>query len=136
VISMLDVMANEDAEARGRVTIRPWRVAPLVDTTSPEEVRGAVADLSSVWGGMLMPIFDKNAPVDELERLGAVFGVDSLYADVVDGPLGELLRRPGWAWRGGGQWGPFSASEDGFLSRVQELCLRRTGYGIHQVRTR
>jgi len=54
-----------------------------------------------------MPIFDKNTGLEELERLGEMFDVDSMYADITEGPLGEFLRKPGWSWRGGGSWGPF-----------------------------
>lgn len=92
--------------------IRPWRVGVLVDTTSPAEVRDAIANLSSVWGGRSMPIFDKDTPTAELEKLGEMFGVDSLYADVAEGPLAEFLRKPGWVWQGRAQWGPFGREED------------------------
>lgn len=97
--------------------IRPWRVGLLVDTTDARAVRGAIADLSSVWGGASMPIFDVNAPIEDLERLGRTFDVDSLYAAVEDGPLGEFLRRPGWAWRGRGPWGPFGSEEGGWFRK-------------------
>jgi len=74
-------MALDTAEARGRVTIRPWRVGFVIDTSSPTQVRAAIANLSSVWGGVSMPIFDRNTPVAELEDAGRVFDVDALYAD-------------------------------------------------------
>ncbi|GLX93544.1 hypothetical protein Hesp01_14940 [Herbidospora sp. NBRC 101105] len=92
--------------------IRPWRVGILVDTSSVEEVRDAIGNLSGVWGGRHMPIFDIGTPTDELERLGRQYDVDSLYADAHDGPVGDLLKKPGWMWRWGGSWGPF-AEEDG-----------------------
>ncbi|MEO3858287.1 hypothetical protein [Acrocarpospora sp. B8E8] len=104
-------MAQEMAEARGRAMIRPWRVGVLTDTSSVTEVRDVIGDLSCVWGGRYMPIFDVGAPTDELERLGRQYDVDSLYADAHDGPVGELLRKPGWMWRGGGSWGPFGEEE-------------------------
>lgn len=97
--------------------IRPWRVGLLVDTRDAGAVRGAIADLSSVWGGASMPIFDVNAPIEDLERVGRAFDVDSLYADVEDGPLSEFLRRPGWAWRGRGPWGPFGSEEGGWFRK-------------------
>lgn len=100
-------MAQETAEAQGRAVMRPWRVGLLVDTTSPEQVRAAIASLSGVWGGMYMPILDMGAPVDELRRHGRRFDVDSLYCDITDGPVAELLTKPGWGWRGRGPWGPF-----------------------------
>lgn len=105
------------AEARGRVTIRPWRVGQLVDTESAAEVREAIANLSSVWGGMFMPIFDIHRPIETLERLGELHDVDSLYADVEDGPLADFLRSPGWAWRGRGAWGPFGDDANGSLRK-------------------
>jgi len=95
--------------------LRPWRVGVLVDTSDAVQVRSAIADLSSVWGGASMPIFDVNTPLTDLEELGRLFDVDSLYADVSEGALGEFLSRPGWAWRGRGQWGPFASAEGGTI---------------------
>jgi hypothetical protein len=95
------------AEARGKVTVRPWRTGLLIDTKSRVEVREAIANLSSVWGGRSMPIFDKNTGIESLEKLGEMFDVDSMYAENAEGPLSEFLRKPGWGWRGGGPWGPF-----------------------------
>lgn len=92
--------------------IRPWRVGLLIDTRSQTEVRDAIASLSAVWGGRSMPIFDKNLATPELEELGESFGVDSLYADISEGPLADFLRKPGWAWQGRGPWGPFGSEED------------------------
>lgn len=101
------VMAREMAEARGRITIRPWRVAVLVDTSSAEALRGAIDSLSGVWGGIYMPILDVNAPQEDLERLGDQYDIDSLYAEDPRDELAELLQRPGWVWSGRGEWGPF-----------------------------
>lgn len=98
---------------RGRVTIRPWRVGVMVDTASAEAVREAIANLSGVWGGLYMPIFDIGTPIEEVEKLGRQHDVDSLYADVAVGELGDLLREPGWRWAGRGPWGPFG-EEHGF----------------------
>ena len=116
-------MALDTAEARGRVTIRPWRVGFVIDTSSPTQVRAAIANLSSVWGGVSMPIFDRNTPVAELEDAGRLFDVDALYADDADGPPAELLTKPGWAWRGRAQWGPFGSDEDGtFRTGLLRIC--------------
>ena len=106
-------MAQETAEIQGRTVIRPWRVGVLVDTTSPAQVRTAIANLSGVWGGVYMPILNVAAPVEELRLYGRRFDVDSLYSDIADGPISELLARPGWGWRGRGPWGPFG--EEGHL---------------------
>lgn len=111
--SSITVMAMETAEARGQVMIRPWRVGLLVDTKSPADVREAIANLSSVWGGVFMPIFDIRSSVEDLERLGSMYDVDSLYADVDEGPKADFLRLPGWAWRGRGEWGPFGDEANG-----------------------
>jgi hypothetical protein len=108
-------VAQETAEAQGRAVVRPWRVGVLVDTASPQHVRAAIANLSGVWGGRYMPIFDVATPVGELQRLGRRFDVDSLHGDVDDGPVGELLAKPGWGWRGRGPWGPFG--EEGHFRR-------------------
>lgn len=106
-------MAQELAELKAHVSMRPWRVGVLVDTTSVPAVRDVIADLSGVWGGIYMPIFDVNAPVDELERLGNLQDVDALYADTDEGSVGELLRKAGWSWGGRGPYGPFK-EEHGF----------------------
>lgn len=95
------------AEARGKVTVRPWRTGLLIDTRSGVEVREAIANLSSIWGGRSMPIFDKNTAIESLEKLGEMFDVDSMYVENAEGPLGKFLRKPGWGWRGGGVGGPF-----------------------------
>ncbi|MGK3955277.1 hypothetical protein ACLKOZ_03700 [Arthrobacter sp. R4] len=116
-------MRVDMAEARGKATIRPWRVGVLIDTGSRTEVREAIANLSSVWGGRSMPIFDKDTPVQRLEALGEMYDVDSLYADTTDGELDEFLRKPGWAWRGRGTWGPFGAlEEEGFRMGLLPLA--------------
>ncbi len=61
-------MSPDTAEARGRTMIRPWRVGVLADTASAPSIRQAIADLSSVWGGRYMPIFDIGAPIEDLKR--------------------------------------------------------------------
>lgn len=108
-------MSQETAEARGRVMMRPWRVGLLVDVMSIDEVRTAIARLSSVWGGIYMPILDVNASAGELDRLARQYDVDALVADVVDGPVDELLRTSGLNWPFRGPWGPFS--EEGPLRK-------------------
>lgn len=100
-------MRIDTAEARGRVRIRPWRVALLIDTSSRAEVRKAIMNLSSVWGGLSMPIFDKELSIAELKELGEQYDVDSVYVDDAEGPLLDFSREAGWAWRGSGPWGPF-----------------------------
>lgn len=106
-------MAQKTAELQGQAVVRPWRVGLLVDTTSPAQVRTAIANLSGVWGGMYMPMLDVAAPVEEVQRYGRRFDVDSLFGDIDAGPVAELLAKPGWGWRGRGPWGPFS-EEDHF----------------------
>lgn len=110
-------MAHEMAEARVRVTLRPWRVGLLVDTNSNAAVREAISNLSSVWGGVYMPILDAGAPVAEIEVVAGAFDVDSLYAESPEGPLDDLLKAPGWSWRGRGEHGPFGSALDGAFRR-------------------
>lgn len=110
-------MGVEMAEARGRVTIRPWRIGLVIDTSSPAEVRAAIADLSAVWGGMSMPILDQGWPIEDLKRAARAYDVDSLFARNAEGALEDLLTRPGWAWRGRGMWGPFGNDEDEFYRK-------------------
>lgn len=87
--------------------LRPWRVGLLVDTNSAAAVRAAIRDMSSVWGGYHMPIFDKNHSVEQLKHLGRLYNVDSLYAEEANNELREFLRSAGWTWGFGGPWGPF-----------------------------
>ena len=117
-------MTIEMAETRGKAMARPWRVGLLVDTQSPIEIREAIMNLSSVWGGRSMPMLDKNSSTTELEKLGEIFGVDSLYADITEGPLAKFLRTPGWVWQGRGRWGPFGSEDAAFhkgLLPIREL---------------
>lgn len=110
-------MANEMAEARVRVTLRPWRVGLLVDTYSHAAVREAIANFSSVWGGAYMPILDAGAPVAQIEAVAGAFDVDSLYSESAEGPLADFLKAPGWSWRGRGEHGPFGSALDGAYRR-------------------
>jgi hypothetical protein len=100
-------VAQETAEAHGRVSLRPWRVGLIVDKTCTKDVRAAIAKLSAFCGGRYMPIIDAGTPVDDLQRLGRQFDIDSLHGEVDDGPVAELLAKPGWGWRGRGSLGPF-----------------------------
>lgn len=104
-------MSHEMAEARGRVTLRPWRVGVLIDATSIDQVRKAIAQLSSVWGGRYMPILDLNSPIEELERLARAHDLDSVYTDVDDDTAVELVKRLDRTWRGRGPWGPFGEGD-------------------------
>lgn len=127
-------MATGEAEVRGRISIRPWRVGIIVDTSSSVQVRGAIADLSSVWGGYFMPILDISAPPEDLELQGAIFDVDSLYADVAEGLLADLLRKPGWNWIGAwrGRGSPFG-EEHGFRTGLLPLReIVQAGYDLVQ----
>ena len=54
-----------------------------------------------------MPIVDIRTPVNELKRIARQYDVDSLYTDLNDGPVGDLLQKPGLRWAGRGRWGPF-----------------------------
>lgn len=98
---------------RGRVSLRPWRVAPLVDLDSADEVLGAVRDLTKVWGGRFLPILDSNADLTTLRSSARMHDLDSLYAHLSSEELDEILRIPGYNWRGRGEWGPFSDTEIG-----------------------
>ncbi|SOC57767.1 hypothetical protein [Ornithinimicrobium cerasi] len=100
-------MAREMAELEGRVTLRPWRLGLLVDTSSATDVREAIAKLSSVWGGIWMPILDVRSSIQSIEATGELYDVDALYSEVTDGLVGELLRKPGWRWEGRASFGAF-----------------------------
>lgn len=99
-----------NALLRGRVTIRPWRVGLLVDVDNEAEVREAIAAMTSVWGGIYLPILDRNTSIPGLRRAAEEFDLDSLYAAEAEGDLEELLRLPGYRWNGRADWGPFSRS--------------------------
>ncbi len=96
---------------RGRVAIRPWRVGLLVDVDDEAQVRDAIAALTGVWGGIYLPILDRNASINELYRSAEVFDLDCLYGTDADGDLEKLLGLPGYRWNGRGPWGPFSPTK-------------------------
>jgi len=102
-------MVRESAEVRGQAMLRPFRVAKLIDTASVDEVRTAIGELSGVWGGMYIPLFDINRPFVDLEYLARIHDVDAIYLDGMEGELADQLRRSGWDWGGRGPWGPFAS---------------------------
>lgn len=101
----------EQASVQGRVSVRPWRLALLVDIDSRQEVNRAFRLLTSVWGGVYMPIFDVKWTPDEIRRRAEWLGVDSVYCEAPPDDLKDLTRAAGFAWRGSGQFGPFRVSE-------------------------
>lgn len=111
-------MARDAAEVRGRAKVRPYRVAQLIDTTSADEVRAAVANLTEAWGGIYMPILDVNQPFENIELQARIFDVDALHLEAEEGDLGEELRRSGWLWGGRGQYGPFASEDAEFRTGV------------------
>jgi hypothetical protein len=111
-------MARDSAEVRGHAKVRPFRVAQLVDVTSPDAIRDAIANLTVAWGGFYTPIIDANQPCDDIELQARVFDVDALHLEAEEGELLDQLRRAGWLWRGRGQFGPFAAAEEGFRAGV------------------
>jgi hypothetical protein len=122
-------MARDSAEVRGHAKVRPFRVAQLVDVTSPDAIRDAIANLTVAWGGFYTPIIDANQPCDDIELQARVFDVDALHLEAEEGELLDQLRRAGWLWRGRGQFGPFAAAEEGFRAGVlpaSALALAQT----------
>ena len=101
----------DQASVQGRVSVRPWRFALLVDIDSPKEVDGAFRLLTSVWGGIYMPIFDAKATPDETRHRAEWLGVDSIYCETPPEELKALTHEAGFSWRGTGQFGPFRVSE-------------------------
>jgi hypothetical protein len=110
-------MVRDSAEVRGRAKVRPYRVGQLIDTSSADEVRAAIASLTEAWGGIYTPILDVNQPFENIELQARIFDVDALHLEAEAGDLVEKLRRSGWLWGGRGQFGPF-ASEDGLRTGV------------------
>ena len=101
----------DQASVQGRVSVRPWRFALLVDIDSPKDVDSAFRLLTSVWGGIYMPIFDTKATPDETRHRAEWLGVDSIYCETPPEELTALTHEAGFAWRGTGQFGPFRVSE-------------------------
>tara|TARA_B100000378_G_scaffold236396_1_gene203211 strand:+ start:1122 stop:3764 length:2643 start_codon:yes stop_codon:yes gene_type:complete len=100
------LVASQVAVTTGKVVLRPWRVGIALDIADPTAVREAIRALSSVWGGIYMPLLNVNDGIDRLKEQGAAFDVDSLYSDIDDEELQTFLRSPGWAWQGYGEYGP------------------------------
>ena len=105
-------MVRDSAEVRGRAKVRPYRVGQLIDTSSADEVRAAIASLTEAWGGIYTPILDVNQPFENIELQARIFDVDALHLEAEGGDLVEKFRRSGWLWGGRGRFGPF-ASEEG-----------------------
>lgn len=108
------MVGGDTAIIRGELAVRPWRVGLLVDTHDEEDVRGAIASLCSAWGGLFLPILDRNESIVQLREAARLFDLDSLYAEESEGDLQDLLRSPGYSWQGRGPWGPFAEGEYGF----------------------
>lgn len=101
----------DQANVQGRVSVRPWRIALLVDIDSRNDVYGAFRLLTSVWGGIYMPIFDVKATPDEIRQRAEWLDVDSLYCENPSEELKALTLEAGLAWRGTGRFGPFRLAE-------------------------
>lgn len=108
---VVDVAVTEQSSVQGRVSVRPWRLALVVDIDSWQDVDRAFRLLTSVWGGVYMPIFDVKWTSDEIRRRAEWLGVDSVYCEATPDDLKDLTRASGFGWRGGGRFGPFRASE-------------------------
>lgn len=93
---------------RGRVSVRPWRIAVLTDTSDLDKVSQAITQLSSVWGGLYMPILDTNLHKDTLRKVADWFDVDSVYAENAPDELDEFLRSSHYGWRGRARYAPFA----------------------------
>lgn len=73
-------MARDSAEVRGRAKVRPYRVAQLIDTTSADEVRASIANLTDPWGGIYTPDRDVNRPFENIDLQGAAEAVEAVAA--------------------------------------------------------
>lgn len=92
--------------------VRPFRVAPVIDTTSADEVRLAITNLTEAWGGIYMPILDVNQPFESIELQARIFDVDALHVQAEGGNLLEELRGSKWLWGGRGEFGPFASGDE------------------------
>lgn len=93
---------------RGRVSVRPWRVAVLTDVDDLDKVGHAIVQLSSVWGGLYMPILDASLDRNALRAAVRLFDVDSVYAEDASDELEEFLRSSHYGWRGRARYAPFA----------------------------
>lgn len=110
----------------GTVMVRPWRVGLLTDVNSRENVAASIKALSDVWGGYYFPIIDRAAPPTAIDRICAIYDIDSLYTDDTEGDVADLVRRPGYEWPGRGPWGPFHSDEGRIRKGVlQTVALLR-----------
>lgn len=105
------VSEKSTALYRGRVSVRPWRIAVLTDTNDLDKVAHVIGQLSSIWGGLYMPILDRNLHRDVLRKVADLFEVDSVYAEDAPDELDEFLRRSHYGWRGRGRYNPFADDE-------------------------
>jgi len=92
-----------------------------VNVRSATEVEEAIRSLTNVWGGVFLPILDIDAPLSELRLTARMLDLDSLFAESPAGDLEDLLRIPGYMWRGRGDWGPFADDEAGFRKGLLDV---------------
>lgn len=115
---------SDMAKAKATAHVRPWKIGLVIDASDKSAVKGAIADLSSVWGGVFMPILDSNLGADEIITRASDHGVDALYSEIEDKSTQALIRKPGWTWNGRGPAGPFGEDSkyltSGLLS-VQDI---------------
>ena len=106
------VSEKSTAHYRGRVSVRPWRVGVLTDVDDVDKVTRAMIQLSSIWGGLYMPILDASMELDALRAAMRLFDVDSVYAEDASDDLEELLRSSHYGWRGARNTDPSRARLD------------------------
>lgn len=100
-------MNRELTEVKCRVTARPFRVGQIVDTSSADAVRQAIANLTRTWGGHYTPILDVNQQFTTVARRARAYDLDAVELDGVS-DLSQSLSDAGWLWRGRGEYGPFA----------------------------
>lgn len=70
-----------------------------------ESLRAAVGQATSIWAGRYAPLLPGNA--DWTHDAARVLSVD-VICDIDGRAHNDLVKTPGWIWRGGGPWGPLS----------------------------
>ncbi len=112
-------MKTSNAEMSGWLRLRPVRIG-LVFEPTVSSVMAAVKLTTTSWGGIYFPFI---SPTNKEAAFALANGldVDVLHAIDTSGDSDVLSRTVGYAWKAGGDWGPFGSIIEHFSNHVQTV---------------
>src|SRR6266540_1475716 len=116
---MVGCMKTSNAEMSGWLRLRPVRIG-LVFEPTVSSVMAAVKLTTTSWGGIYFPFI---SPTNKEAAFALANGldVDVLHAIDTSGDSDVLSRTVGYAWKAGGDWGPFGSIIEHFSNHVQTV---------------